>query len=93
MPEAAPVMTTTLPATSSVKKNELKKEINNLGNWKSGRNRHNKRKMNGGATMFNTLCIQSIVFLFCVLFVASSIHGKAQLILRMNSVVPHEGPG
>jgi len=92
MPEAAPVIMTTLPATSSVMKNEHKKEINNLGNRKSGRNRQNKRKMNGGATMFNTLCIQSIVFLLCVLFVASSIHGKAQLILRMHSVVPHAGP-
>ena len=79
MPEAAPVMMTTLPATSSVKKNERKLEMNNLGNRKSGRNRHTKIRVKGGATMFKTLCIQSIIFLLSVVFIASSINNKGQL--------------
>jgi len=91
MPEAAPVMTTTLPATSSVKKNEPKKAINNLGNRKSGRNRHNKSKMNGGAAC-STHCVSNPLFFFCVMLVASSINGKGELILRMNSTAPHVGP-
>lgn len=59
MPEEAPVMRTTLPATSSLKREE-RAEMKNLKAYRGGRRKQREKKVKMGAARFKNLWIISM---------------------------------